>query len=303
MFVENAQHRYVVEVKSLSVPRRSEAKAFLAAAYLQARTYAEKLKAQPLPIFAAPSISRALARELAEYAAEHFPHEPWRFVDSERVSLHGPGLKDIRIEPSPVPKRVVPASRLDPFSDLNQWMLKVLLAPKIEPKYLAEQLQRAPIRNASMLADVAKVSVPSAARFVAHFRKEGFLESGRSLRLVQVRKLLESWRVSIRAPVEVCVRWLLPSRSPASALDELVSSRHAKRCISVLSKVRLNTSKSIPSSIFFKKKVISCKSQKRPSASMCGCASRGSPRMFFGAGSGRRATGALAQTFFSAGLK
>lgn len=44
---------------------------------------------------------------------------------------------------------------------------------------------------------------------------------------MQVRKLLESWRVSIRAPVEVGVRWLLPSRSPASALDELVGKRDA----------------------------------------------------------------------------
>ncbi len=70
----------------------------MAAAYLQARTSAEKLKAQPLPIFAAPSISRALAKELSAYAADHFPREPWGFVDAERVSLHGPGLEDLRIE-------------------------------------------------------------------------------------------------------------------------------------------------------------------------------------------------------------
>jgi|CXWL01.1.fsa_nt_gi hypothetical protein len=228
LLVERGSQRYAVELRVVSVPRRREAMAFLADAHLRARSAAQRQKARPLAIIGAPSISPALARDLTQYAAEHLNGEPWGYVDASRLALFGAGLEDVRIEPFPISKRLVPPSRFDAFSDLNQWMLKVLLAPKVEPQYMAEGIPREPIRNASMLAQIANVSVPSASRFVAHFRHAGFLEDGRYLRLVQVRKLLELWRVSVRSSADIGVRWLLPSSRPAASLNLLIGIRDAR---------------------------------------------------------------------------
>src|SRR5437667_8579441 len=78
------------------------------------------------------------------------------------------------------------------FSDLNQWMLKVLLAPRIPEVYLSAPRGR--YQGASQLAEAAGVSVMSAFRFVEEFSKEGFLEPGGGvLRLVRLRELLSQW--------------------------------------------------------------------------------------------------------------
>jgi hypothetical protein len=95
------------------------------------------------------------------------------------------------------------------FSDLNQWMLKVLLAPRIPEVYLSAPRGR--YQGASQLAEAAGVSVMSAFRFVEEFSKGGFLESrGGPLRLVRRRELLNRWMAaSQRRVVEIPMRWVL----------------------------------------------------------------------------------------------
>ena len=63
------------------------------------------------------------------------------------------------------------------FSDLNEWMLKVLLAPSIPERYLAAPRGR--YQGASQLAKAAAVSEMTAFRFIQQFSKAGFLEEGR----------------------------------------------------------------------------------------------------------------------------
>jgi len=64
------------------------------------------------------------------------------------------------------------------FFDLNQWMLKVLLAPEIPEALLSAPREQ--YRNASQLSRAANVSVMSAFRFVQQLQDEGYLsESGR----------------------------------------------------------------------------------------------------------------------------
>ena len=104
------------------------------------------------------------------------------------------------------------------FSDLNQWMLKVLLAPKIAPDLL--HAPRGEYRNASQLAAAANVSVMSAFRFVRQLRLEGFLdESSSSLSLVRLDDLLRRWQAeSLRPARDIPMRWMLRgggSGSPA----------------------------------------------------------------------------------------
>jgi len=95
------------------------------------------------------------------------------------------------------------------FSDLNKWMLKVLLAPRIPEVYLSAPRGR--YQGASQLAEAAGVSVMSAFRFVEEFSKEGFLEPGGGvLRLVRVRELLNRWVAASQPRIlEIPMRWVL----------------------------------------------------------------------------------------------
>ena len=86
------------------------------------------------------------------------------------------------------------------FSDTNQWLLKVLLAPLI-----SEELLRAPrgeYRTASELAKTAKVSVMSAFRFVRQLETDGFLdEESEILRLVHRDELMLRWQAAYLRPM------------------------------------------------------------------------------------------------------
>jgi hypothetical protein len=97
------------------------------------------------------------------------------------------------------------------FSDLNQWMLKILVGQRL-PASLIE-IPRQQIRNASQLAEAAKVSLMSASRFVNQLSSRGFLdESGQRLQVVRVEELLEWWISSNReAAKEIPAHWVLKS--------------------------------------------------------------------------------------------
>lgn len=90
----------------------------------------------------------------------------------------GPGLEELDDLMRPGYDRgklVRPRKASDLFSDLNQWLLKVLLAPEL-PEHLVNA-PRGKYRNGSALAEAARVSVMSASRFVRRMREEGFLEN------------------------------------------------------------------------------------------------------------------------------
>jgi len=120
----------------------------------------------------------------------------------------------------------MPAPPVNLFSDLNQWMLKVLLAPHIHRSGLMPKAATGvEYRNATALARAAGVSIMSAFRFLRQLEKEGFLDSsGASLRLVRVERLLERWQASgAQSPREWPARWVLRSREQEQlrkALDQ-----------------------------------------------------------------------------------
>ena len=114
----------------------------------------------------------------------------------------------------------VPSPQL--FSDLNQWMLKVLLAPSIPELYLSAPRGR--YHGASQLAEAAAVSVMSAFRFIEQFSKAGFLEEEQAgLRVVRIKELMDRWLAANQRSVsEIGVRWVLRGRE--NALREAVRS-------------------------------------------------------------------------------
>ena len=229
LLAQRGEHSYVVEVKSAPEGRRDRLLPLLAQAILQARAFAERSvqPVAPLAVVGAKSVSAVLVRDLDQFVQEYAPEAAVGLVDLEGFRwFRGPGLESsMNAEGRPAQRRrhvrapVAAASHL--FSDLNQWMLKVLLA-----RWIPSDLLRAPrgeYRNASQLAAASNVSVMSAFRFVRQLRLEGFLdESDSILRLVRLEELLRRWQAESPRPArDVPMRWILrgnPERQLQHAL-------------------------------------------------------------------------------------
>lgn len=229
LLAQRGEHSYVVKVKSAPEGRRDRLLPLLAQAILQARAFAERSPepVAPLAIVGAKSVSEALVHDLDQFVQEYAPDAAVGLVDMEGFQwFRGPGLdssmnaargraeRRLRVR---APEAAV--SHL--FSDLNQWMLKVLLAPWIPSDVL--NAPRGEYRNASQLAAASNVSVMSAFRFVRQLRLEGFLdESDSILSLVRLEELLRRWQAeSLRPARDVPMRWILrgdPARQLQDAL-------------------------------------------------------------------------------------
>jgi len=219
LVVAKGKHRYIVELASASEGRRDRLVGLLSQAILQANSLASGIRnAAPLAIIAAPSISDAVQRALFEFHQCHVPHSAIGMVDGRGLrAFIGPGLESLDSGPRVARASMarVPAPPVNLFSDLNQWMLKVLLAPHLRRSGLMPKAATGvQYRNATALARAADVSVMSAFRLLRQLEKERFLESsGASIRLVRVERLLEQWRASMaRSPQEWPARWVLRSR-------------------------------------------------------------------------------------------
>ena len=129
--------------------------------------------------------------------------------------------------------------RIDLFSDLNQWMLKVLLAPHIHRvELMPAGLPRGDYRNASELAKAAHVSVMSAFRFVRQLEREGFLHESRDrVRLVRLDALLQRWQsVGLKPARELQARWILARAD--DQLPRVVESLGKRACVGLFSAAR-----------------------------------------------------------------
>ncbi|HEX5070709.1 MAG TPA: hypothetical protein VFV78_10900 [Vicinamibacterales bacterium] len=224
--------RYAVVLKAASEGRRDRLVPLLAQAILEAQSQAGSIHPQPKPlaVIAAPSIAQPVLRHLQQFAASHGSGVALGVMDSEGLrAFSGPGLEDLNSRSRP--KRNGANSRpelgVDLFSDLNQWMLKIVLAPDL----IQDELLRAPVsryKNASELANAAQVSVMSAFRFLRQLDREGFLSESRDqIRLVRVEELLRRWQAAYSRPIpEVGVRWLLSgSRERLKALIKALGDR------------------------------------------------------------------------------
>lgn len=237
LLVSQRDFRYVVELKVAPESRRDRLVPLLAQAILQARSiaHASPQPAAPLAVIAAPRVSPSIVRSLQVFLAENAPEAAVGVFDREGFRLFiGPGLEGLN---APAPSRIRRQQHAPPessylFSDLNQWMLKVLLAPLVPADLL--RAPRREYRKASALAEAAKVSVMTAFRFVRQLRQEGFLdnESG-ILRLVRREELFHRWQAShLRAVPELPLRWIVPvknKRQLPAALHSYITHPGVKR--------------------------------------------------------------------------
>lgn len=150
------------------------------------------------------------------FLAEVAPDTAAGVIDREGFRYFvGPGLEKLN---APPPSRVRRQRHAPPesaylFSDLNQWMLKVLLAPLLPEEFL--NAPRGRYRNASELAAASEVSVMSAFRFVRQLRQDGFLdEDSEFLRPVRKEELMRRWQAAhLRVAPELPLRWIVPVKS------------------------------------------------------------------------------------------
>ncbi len=182
----------------------------------------------PLAVVAAPRIRPAVSRQILDFADDNAPHAAVGVVDFEGLRLfRGPGLDGLDAQPPEHPRVSRRAHDwADLFSDLNQWMLKVLLAPELPAELLSAP--RGEYRNASQLAQAAQVSVMSAFRFVRQLQREGHLhESSPHLRLVRRQELFRRWQAwSLKPAREVPMRLLLRG-DPQKELRRILGSDRA----------------------------------------------------------------------------
>lgn len=208
-----------VEVKHAAEGRRDRVIPLLSQAILQAQAYARNHHVRPLAVVVVADASPALLNAVEQFVHDYAPGAAAGIVDSAGVR-HFVGDKLAAMNagaPAARQKPARPEPALHLFSDLNQWMLKVLMAPRMSPDFLSAP--RGQYRNASELAKAAGVSVMSAFRLVRHLEQELFLDRSRDqLSLVRVDDLLGRWRAAALKPVkEVPVRWILPGAPDARA--------------------------------------------------------------------------------------
>ncbi len=183
-----------IEVKSMGTARLEDLEGRLAMGILH-------LQKNPVPE-AAPMVAVVVDRfgAKAEAAARRFmnayaPGMAWCLVGRNggaygEIPRHGLTLD---LPPLDEPRRSR-GTNAHLFSDLNRWLLKVLLlGPDPKAHFGGPRLER-PVRNPTELHRIANVSVEKAHRFTRTFEEAGFLRrTRRGLLLEDRRLLLERW--------------------------------------------------------------------------------------------------------------
>jgi hypothetical protein len=189
----------------------------LSQAILQAQAGARSISrsAAPLAVIASSCIPENLLPIVQGFVSDYAPSVAIGIIDLEGLRYFaGRGLESLNAPIGERPKRIASqASASHLFSDLNQWLLKVLLAPRIPERLLAAP--RNEYRNASELAAASGASMMSAFRFVRQLQEEGFLDEREDqLRLVRVDELMHRWQAaSLRVPKDRPMRWILRGSS------------------------------------------------------------------------------------------
>jgi hypothetical protein len=250
--------RFVAEVKALGEGRADRALPLLALAILQARAHARELHgAAPLAVLWVERPSPNLASHLRAFAERHADGVPVgivspngfrHFIGHPFDALNaGPREENWR---SGQPSRQV----VNLFSDLNQWMLKLLVARDIPEALL--NAPRLDYRSGAELAAAAGASAMSASRFLQQLRSEGFLEDSRGLRLVRRQELFARWRAAVLRPApEMAMRFVL--RAPVRPqLQELVARQSGQACLGLFAaaeELRLGHVSGVPAHVLVPK--------------------------------------------------
>jgi hypothetical protein len=243
---------YAVEIKAGAEGRGDRLIPLWSQACLQASRAAGNHA--PLAIVAAPKIAPRAAELILKFAAEYAPDAAAGVIDFAGLHLfRGPQLEELNAEIPLLLARASskPREQSHLFSDLNQWMLKVLLAPEIPDELLAAPRGR--YRNASQLAGAANVSVMSAFRLVQQLQRDGYLhESDPYLNLVRREDLFRRWQAAAawRAVNEIPMRFLLRGEPQAQLRRVLQGGRACLALFAAADALRLGFVHGVPPYVY-----------------------------------------------------
>lgn len=213
LIVQRGTQCFVIEIKALAEGRADRVIPLLSQSILVAQANTRDVGCgQPLAVICVENASQSLLKQVSLFFERYAPNVAVGIISEHGLRyFQGGGLEDLNAEPEP-PRSFgsgISNQAINIFSDLNQWMLKVLLAPEI-PDHLLEA-PRLKYRSVSELAEAAKVSNMSASRFLQQLRNEGFLdESSRYVTLVRRAELFRRWRsVAMRFAPERPMRFLI----------------------------------------------------------------------------------------------
>ena len=171
-----------------------------------------------LPVVVGTPITARMVGRLAEYHGWADPGGSWGLLDPTGGAWIQIGARRIEVA-EPTRGRMEAAERVvTPFTDQGQWLLKVLLAPRIE-----ERLLNAPRLRAGSDAELAKgarISSSTVSRLLAGLESLGYLDrSAQGHRLIRLPELLGAWSSAAASTVrERGARFRLPGGDPLQRL-------------------------------------------------------------------------------------
>ncbi len=217
--IKRDARQFEVEIKAPPEGRTDRVLPLLAQAILEARTHAsDSPGTDPLAVIYLDDASEALLSQITQFVNKHADDTAIGLVTRSGLRyFRDPGHElealNAQASVSPRPRAHSVATPVNLFSDLNQWMLKVLLAPDLPAELL--NAPREPLRTGAELAQAAGVSTMSASRLLQQLKLEGHLdESARTLSLVRREELLRRWQAAtMKSPIQTPMRFLL--KTPA----------------------------------------------------------------------------------------
>lgn len=231
LIVEGGGRKYIIEIKRSSEGRSDRVIPLLSQAILEAQAFARQFPETvvPVAVVGAERFPPAVVDSVQRYADRVAPRMVVGLVDAAGLrAFWGHGLEILNARPSSKENRArrqiagQPLPQL--FSDLNQWMLKILLAQSIPEDLLSAPRSR--YRNPTELARAAGVSVMSAVRLVRRLENEGFVDPDQEvLALARIPELLGRWSARRESAREFPVRWLI--KRDRSAFAGLLKSYSA----------------------------------------------------------------------------
>lgn len=229
--VDAGDKKYVVELKGSAEGRRDRLIPLLSQAILEVQVVGKRLSERVIPVavVAADRIPDSAAEEIQKFAIEHAPDVGVGVIDSEGFrAFAGHGLEVLNAKGAQSRDIKLPVRRgpsLNLFSDLNQWMLKVLLSENIPEPFLSAPRVR--YKNVSQLAQAAGVSVMSAFRLVRELSNEGFFDERAGwLRIVRIEELMQRWLAANQNNGnDIPLRWIIPGNQDqlSAAIQPYVS--------------------------------------------------------------------------------
>ncbi len=192
---------YVVQCKQSRDSRLEHIQGLLASALLGSRRAAHAMGGLPLPILGVERLTDRTLASLEKYVGEVAPGVAWGVIDQHGRRNFSRGELELLNAPGKVRARAErgAAAKFELFTDLGQWMAKVLLASRLPQETISAP--RGLVRNARHLSLVAGVSAPTAARWVQHMKRNGFIEErDDGLCVVRRRMFFDSWRRALGRP-------------------------------------------------------------------------------------------------------